>query len=159
MSLIKGDHDKAIELFERGVELSPNGADVVALLGDGLTYTSEYQRAIGLIERAMRLSPYYPAWYRWSLGRAYRLAGRHVEALAWLEATSGGEAPSLIQRVELVATYGEMGRKIKAREAAAAVLKDYPQFSVRKWTRWPPHKNPSEAEREVRALVRAGLPE
>ena len=27
LSLIKGDHDKAIELFERGVELSPNGAD------------------------------------------------------------------------------------------------------------------------------------
>jgi DNA-binding SARP family transcriptional activator/TolB-like protein/Tfp pilus assembly protein PilF len=159
LSLIEGDHEKAIELLERGVELSPNGADVVALLGDGLTYTSEYQRAIGLIERAMRLSPYYPAWYRWSLGRAYRLAGRHVEALAWLEATSGGEAPSLIQRVELVATYSEMRRMIKARAEAAAVVRDYPRFSVRKWTRWPPHKNPSEAEREVRALVKAGLPE
>jgi DNA-binding SARP family transcriptional activator/TolB-like protein len=159
LSLIKGGHEKAIELLERGVELSPNGADVVAFLGLGLTYTGDYQRAIGLMRRAMRLSPYYPAWYRWGLGRAYRLAGRHDEALAWLEATSGGEPPSLIQRVELVATYGEMGRKIKAREAAAAVLKDDPQFSVRKWTRWPPHKTPSEAEREVRALIRAGLPE
>jgi DNA-binding SARP family transcriptional activator/TolB-like protein len=159
LSLIKGDHEKAIELLERGVELSPNGADVVALLGDGLTYTGDYQRAIGLIQRAMRLSPYYPAWYRWSLGRAYRLAGRPGEALAWLEATSGGDPPSLIQRVELVATYSEMRRMIKARAEAAAVLRDYPQFSVRKWTRWPPHKNPSEAEREVRALIRAGLPE
>ena len=159
LSLIKGDHEKAIELLERGVELSPNGADVVALLGDGLTYTSEYQRAIGLIKRAMRLSPYYPAWYRWSLGRAYRLARRHGEALAWLEARSGGEPTSLIQRVELVATYSEMRRMIKARAEAAVILKDYPQFSVRKWTRWPPYKNPSEAEREVRALVRAGLPE
>ncbi len=159
LSLIKGDHDKAIELFERGVELSPNGADVVALLGDGLTYTSDYQRAIGLIQRAMRLSPYYPDWYRWSLGRAQRLAGRPAEALAWLEATRAGEPPSLVQRIELVATYSEMRRMIKARAEAAAVLRDYPQFSVRKWTRWPPHKNPSVAEREIRALVRAGLPE
>jgi DNA-binding SARP family transcriptional activator/TolB-like protein len=159
LSLIRGDHEKAIELLERGVELSPNGADVVAFLGYGLTYTGDYRRAIGLMQHAMRLSPYYPTWYRWSLGRAYRLAGRHVEALAWLEARSGGEPPSLIQRVELVAAYSEMGRKIKAREAAAAVLKDYPLFSVRKWTRWPPHKPPSEAEREVRALVKAGLPE
>ena len=38
-------------------------------------------------------------------------------------------------------------------------LRDYPQFSVRRWTRWPPHKNSAVAEREVRALVRAGLPE
>jgi DNA-binding SARP family transcriptional activator/TolB-like protein len=159
LSLIKGDHEKAIELLERGVELSPNGADVVAFLGFGLTYTEEYQRAIGLMRRAMRLSPYYPAWYRWSLGRAYRLAGRRVEALAWLEARSGDEPASLIQHVELVATYSEMRRMIKARAAAAAVLKDFPQFSVSRWTRWPPHKNPAETEREVRALVRAGLPE
>lgn len=159
LSLIKGDHEKAIELLERGVELSPNGADVVALLGLGLTYTGEYQRAIDLIKRAMRLSPYYPAWYRWSLGRAYRLTGRHVDALAWLEVTEPGESPSLIQRVELVATYSEMRRMITARAEAAAVLQDYPQFSVRQWTRWPPYKDPAVAEREVRALVRAGLPE
>jgi DNA-binding SARP family transcriptional activator/TolB-like protein len=157
LSLMKGDHAKAIELLERGVELSPNGADVVALLGLGLTYTGDYQRAISLIERAMRLSPYYPAWYRWSLGRAYRLAGRHVEALAWLEAAGGGP-PSLIQRVELIATYSEMRRLIAARAEAAAVLKDYPRFSVRQWTRWPPYQNPAVAEREARALARAGLP-
>lgn len=159
LSLIKGDHDKAIALLERGVELSPNGADVVALLGLGLTYTEDYQRAISLIESAMRLSPYYPAWYRWSLGRAYRLAGQYGEALAWLEAPTGGEPPSLIQRVELVAAYSENRRMIKARQAAAAIVADYPQFSVRLWTRWPPYKNPAVTEREVRALVRAGLPE
>jgi DNA-binding SARP family transcriptional activator/TolB-like protein len=159
LSLIKGDHEKAIELLERGVELSPNGADVVALLGLGLTYTGDYPRAINLIKRAMRLSPYYPAWYRWSLGRAYRLTGRHVEALAWLEVTEPGEPPSLIQRVELVATYSEMRRMIKARAEAAEVLKELPQFSVRQWTRWPPYKDPAVAEREIRALVRAGLPE
>jgi DNA-binding SARP family transcriptional activator/TolB-like protein len=159
LSLIKGDHDKAIALFERGVELSPNGADVVALLGLGLTYTEDYQRAISLIESAMRLSPYYPAWYRWSLGRAYRLAGQYGEALAWLEAPTGEEPPSLIQRVELVAAYSENRRMIKARAAAAAIVADYPQFSVRLWTRWPPYKNPAVTEREVRALVRAGLPE
>jgi len=159
LSLIKGDHDKAIALLERGVELSPNGADVVALLGLGLTYTEDYQRAISLIESAMRLSPYYPAWYRWSLGRAYRLAGQYGEALAWLEAPTGGEPMSLIQRVELVAAYSENRRMIKARAEAAAILEDYPQFSVRQWTRWPPYKNPAVAEREARALVRAGLPD
>jgi len=159
LSLMKGDHEKAIELFERGVELSPNGADVTAFLGLGLTYTEDYPRAIRLIGRAMRLSPYYPAWYRWSLGRAYRLAGRHVEALAWLEPTADGEPPSLVQRVELVATYSEMRRLITARAEAAEILKDYPQFSVRQWTHWPPYKNPAVAEREFRALTRAGLPE
>ena len=145
--------------MERGVELSPNGADGLALLADGLTYTGDYERAVSLIQRAMRLSPFYPDWYRWSLGRAHRLAGRHTEALAWLGATRGSEPPSLIQRVELVATYSQMRRMIKAKAEAAAVLKDYPQFSVAKWTRWPPHKDPGVAAREVSALRRAGLPE
>jgi adenylate cyclase len=159
LSLIEGDHAKAIELLERGVELSPNGADGLALLADGLTYTGDYERAVSLIQRAMRLSPFYPDWYRWSLGRAHRLAGRPAEALAWLEATRGGESPSLIQRVELVATYSQLRRMIKAKAEAAAVLRDYPQFSVATWTHWPPHKDPGVAAREITALRRAGLPD
>ena len=159
LSLLNGDHDKGIELLEQGVELNPNGADVVALLALALTYAGDYQRSITLMNRAMRLSPYYPAWYRWSLGRAYRLAGQHGEALAWLKARPGDEPPPLIQRVELVATYSHTGSMIKARAEAAVILKDFPRFSVRLWTRWPPYEDPSEAEREVRALVQAGLPE
>ena len=159
LSLIEGDHAKAIELLERGVELSPNGADGLALLADGLTYTGDYERAVSLIQRAMRLSPFYPDWYRWSLGRAHRLAGRPAEALAWLEATRGGESPSLIQRVELVATYSQLRRMIKAKAEAAAVLRDYPQFSVATWTHGPPHKDPGVAAREITALRRAGLPD
>ena len=147
LSLIKGDHAKAIELLERGVELSPNGADGLALLADGLTYTGDYGRAVSLLQRAMRLSPFYPDWYRWSLGRALRLSGHFEDALVWLEATRGGEPPSLIQRVELVATYSQMRRVFRARAEAMAILKDYPQFSVARWTRWPPYKDPKEIGR------------
>ena len=73
LSLIQGNYEEGIAYLERGVALSPSGADVVALLADGLTYTGDYERAVALLERAMRLSPYYPDWYRWSLGRALRL--------------------------------------------------------------------------------------
>ena len=158
LSLMSGDHETGIELLEKAVALKPNGADVVALLGLGLTYTGEYERSIALMNQAMRLSPYYPSWYRWSLGRAHRLAGQHVEALAWLEASPRGGRQSLIQRAELVATYSEMRLMSKAQAEAAAILKDYPGFSALMWTRWPPYKDPTVTEREVWALTRAGLP-
>ena len=158
LSLMSGDHEIGIELLEKAVALKPNGADVVALLGLGLTYTGEYERSIALMNQAMRLSPYYPSWYRWSLGRAHRLAGQHVEALAWLEANPRGGRQSLIQRAELVATYSEMRLMSKAQAEAVAILKDYPGFSALMWTRWPPYKDPTVTEREVRALTRAGLP-
>ncbi len=159
LSVMTSDHDKGIGLLKQAVELSPNGADVAALLGLALTYVGDYGTSISELNRAMRLSPYYPSWYRWSLGRAHRLNKQYPEALAWLEPSPPGEGRSLAQHVELVATYAEMHRIFKARAEAGAILQDYPGFSVRTWTRWPPYKDPVTAEREVEALVRGGLPE
>jgi TolB-like protein/DNA-binding SARP family transcriptional activator len=159
VQLLQGNHDEAVALGERAVALSPNGADVTALLGLSLTFTGDPKRAIALLRRAMRLSPYYPDWYRWVLGRAYRLAGRYNDAISALTPVTTGGDRSLAPHVELAATYSQLHRISKARAEARRVLSIDPDFSTRLWTAVPPFKDPSLAQHEYDLLRRAGLPE
>lgn len=159
IQLLNGDHEQAVAFGEKAIELDPNGAEVAAFLAWTLTYTGELDRSIALVDRAMRLSPYYPDWYRWNLGRAYRLVGRYEKAIEALE-TRVAETPSaLIPRIELAATYMSMGRHADAQTMAAEVVRIDPTFSVRRWLQVPPYKDPEMARREADILRKAGLPE
>ena len=159
VALAQGDHDQAVALGQEAITLNPNGADVTALLGLTLTYTGGAERAIALLRHAMRLSPYYPDWYRWSLGRAYRLAERYDEAIPALTARLGSSPEALAPRVELVAAYSQMSRIDKARATALEVRQIDREFSARAWTQNPPYADPAVASKDLNALLRAGLPE
>ncbi len=156
--LMTGDFAQAVASGEKAVALDPNGAEVAALLAFALTYTGDIERSIALLNKAMRLSPYYPGWYRWTLGRAYRLAGRYKEAEAALVASEGGSG-SVLPLVELAAVYSETGRLSEARAEAAEILKIDPKFSVLAWVKVPPYQDPARTKREIDALRRAGLPD
>ena len=159
IQLLSGNHAQAVALGENAVALDPNGAEVAAFLAVTLTYTGELDRSIALIDRAMRLSPYYPDWYRWNLGRAYRLMGRYEDAIAALEIRLAENPGALVPRIELAATYSSLGRQAEARAMVAEVLKIHPGFSVRQWMRAPPYKDPAVMTREFGTLRKAGLPE
>ncbi len=159
IELLRGNHEQAILFGEKAIMLDPNGAEVTALLALTLAYTGDLERSAALLDRAMRLSPYYPDWYRWTLGRVYRLMGRYEEAIAALQIRTRSGPDSLVPLVELVATYSQAGRLADAEAAAAEVLRIDPKFSVSAWTSVPPYKSPSVSQREFDALRRAGLPE
>lgn len=159
LSLLDGNHAEAVVLGEKAVALSPSGADVAALLALTLTYTSELDRSIALINQAMRLSPHYPDWYTWTLGRAHRLAGRYKEATEALTSRLENSPDALAPRVELVATYSEMGRNARATAEVTEVLRISPNFSVREWTKALPHEDSAMTKREIDSLRKAGLPD
>ena len=158
MSLTMGDHAQAIAYGEKAVVLDPNGAEIAVLLALTLTYTGDAERGIDLVTKAMRLSPYYPDWYRWVLGRAYRLSGRYREAEAVLATPQDGGSESVWPLVELAATYGETARLAEARTVVARILKIDPTFSVLAWTKAPAYRDPAMNKREIDSLRRAGLP-
>jgi TolB-like protein/DNA-binding SARP family transcriptional activator len=159
VSLLFCDLESAVAHGERAVALNPNGADVAALLGLTVTYTGEPERAISLLRQAMRLSPYYPDFYRWSLGRAYRLAGRHGQAIEMLSHGLDDTPDSIAPRIELVAAYAAMGETEKARATARDVQAIDPAFSASSWAYEPCHADPAVSERDARLLQEAGLPE
>jgi TolB-like protein/Tfp pilus assembly protein PilF len=159
IQLLSGNHVEAVALGENAVALDPNGAEVAVFLAVTLTYTGELERSVALTDRAMRLSPYYPDWYRWNLGRTYRLMGRYEDAVAALETRLAANPGALVPRIELAATYSAMGRQAEAGAMVAEVLKIHPGFSVRRWMRAPPYKDPAVMKREFGILRKAGLPE
>lgn len=133
IQLMGGNYDEAVALREKAVALSPSGGEVAAPLALTLTYVGEPERSIALLERAMRLSPYPPDWFRWTLGRAYRLAGGYEEAVAALRTRPDESPNSLARRVELAVAVVEMGHAAEARAEATAVLEIDPGFAIGAW--------------------------
>ncbi|MCZ6720033.1 MAG: BTAD domain-containing putative transcriptional regulator [Proteobacteria bacterium] len=157
--LLKGAHEQAVDYAQKAVSLSPNGAEVRAVLALILSYAGEPERSVFLLKKAMRLSPYYPIWYVWNLGRAYRLLGRYGEAIAALENSLGVDPNSITPRIELLHAQVESGRLIQARAQGREVLRIDPNFSTSEWLAGLPYKDQSSAELEAKNLRRAGLPE
>ena len=69
-----------------------------------------YQKGVELAERAIRLTPNYPAWYLYGLHRVYYFAGEFEKALAAARRAEGLSGPLL------AAIYGQLGRKIHSGE-------------------------------------------
>jgi tetratricopeptide (TPR) repeat protein len=160
LALIQGDFKQAIAYGEKSISLSPSGAENYALLATTYTYSGQPEQAIDLIEhKAMKLSPLYPGYYLWILGRSYRLTANHIRALELFTEHLRVEPGSLVSAVELATTYGEIGRYIAARQAADRVLQIEPRFSLKNWARTLIYQDRAIAARELRALRNAGLPE
>jgi tetratricopeptide (TPR) repeat protein len=105
----------------------------------------------------MRLNPYYPDWYAFNLGNAYRLLGRTEEAIAAHRDALIRNPNLLLAHLGLAGIYGELGREEEARAAAAEVLRISPAFSLEQWKQLSPQKDPAILERQIEALRKAGL--
>jgi adenylate cyclase len=125
-------------------------------------YSGKPEEAIELVKNAMRLSPYYPAWYLPVLGHAYRLTGQYEEAIAFLESWRDRENPrSTLPHLLLAFTYVEAGRGEEAQIAVAEVLKRSPKASIKGYAKSKlfAYKDPAEIERVLDSLRKAGLPD
>lgn len=158
LSLLEGDFSRAVELGERAYSLDPNDSDVAALLAYTLTYTGEPARAIPLIDRAIKLRPISPQWYKWLLGRAYRLTGRYTKAISVLTEAMRAEPASPIPLVELAVAYSKTGNLIEAQRIADNIIRLMPRFTVHEWMMLSPYQNSRDRENEVAALLATGLP-
>jgi len=155
--LWKRQHGQAIAEAERVIALDPNYADGYVWLADILKLAGRPEEAIQLIEKAMRLNPYYPFYYLSELGISYYLTGRHEEAIVTLKEALARTPNHLITRLYLAASYSEIGREEEARAEAAEVLRLNPAYSLEVWSRITPFKDPAVLERILVALRKAGL--
>jgi adenylate cyclase len=83
--MAKRHHDKAVAYGKKALALGPNLADLKAAVAVPFMYSGRPEEAIELVKKAMRLSPYYPAWYLAVLGIAYRITGQYEEAITSFE--------------------------------------------------------------------------
>jgi adenylate cyclase len=151
--LYKKQHDSSLAAYERALELNPNDADILAEMGDSLTYCGDANRAVQLLTRAMRLNPYYPDWYLWYLGEAHFHIGDYEATIETLKKMRDqSEAHRL-----LASSYAHLNHMTEARHHAKEVLRTHPNFSIAHWRTVPPDKDPIQLERFIDGLRKAGL--
>ena len=73
--LYKREYDEALDKGRMAIDLSPNNSVIHATFAITTYSVGDWRETINLLQRAMRLSPYYPSWYLLYLGRAQTFQG------------------------------------------------------------------------------------
>ena len=150
-------HDKAIEYGERSVDLNPNNALAHAMLALVLYFSGNNGDAISLIEKAFRLNPVAPFYYYHFLGNPHLMMGNYAEAIQAYKKALYLNPNFIFPHVCLAACYMAAGDEDNARKAVAEVLKLDSKYSLDTFTLASPHKDPSNTEKLINLLRKAGL--
>jgi len=157
--VIQKQYEKGLPELEKAVELYPNGADAHAMLGNALLYMDKTEEAILIMKKAMRLNPNPPSWYVNALAAMYRSINNYKEALVWGEKAVKLQPKNTIAHINLCSIYSLSGRMEEARLEANEAMKINPKFSLKRFEKRLPYKNPEVQKKFVEALRNAGLPE
>ena len=155
--LVRSRFDAAAEAARKAVKLGPNLPDVLVFASYALTCSGHAAEAIGLSERAMTLSPTYPANYLGQLGNTYRMAGRPDDALAAFRAYHARNAGFGL--VDIVMIQAQAGRLDEARATAAELIAIRPGFTVRSWLATQFRNDAEQLAKDVESLRAAGIAE
>ncbi len=155
--ILRGQYDRAVEEAERAVAADPNSAQAHGLAAKIYNYAGRPGKALALAEKAIELDPLPSSDYFSSLGDAYRLTGRFAEAVE-----AYGKAVYRIPRflpahIGMASVYSSQERFDEAREAAAAVRRIEPTFSLKNFAGALPYKNQEDTDATLAALRKAGL--
>ena len=145
-------YGEAVAHARRALRLAPGSADVATFACFVLT-PGFPEEAVALGERAMTLSPHYPAYYLGHLGNAYRLSGRTEEAIAAFKAYDA-RSPGF----GLVIAYQQSGRPGEAMQTAERLLTARRDFTISYWVNTQFHRDAAQLAAEIEALRAAGLP-
>jgi adenylate cyclase len=152
-------YEKGIREYEKAVELHPNGADTHAYLARGLDLIGKTEEAIQMSNKAMRLNPIPPNWYIVHRTAMYRNIQNYNEALIWAKKSVKRAPNNFFARINLCSVYSLLGQMEEARLEADEVMKLNAKFSLKKYEKIIPYKNPEVKKQYIDALRNAGLPE
>jgi tetratricopeptide (TPR) repeat protein len=160
-SFFDGKPDEALELFERALEINKNSAFAWALSALTLAYQGRADEALERLRNAWRLSPFDPLnFYFWIVaGIAEFVAGRYVEAVAWLRKSRRANPRFAPSHRTLAASLALMGDEAGARLAGQGLLAVEPTFRISAFVAWYPLQRPADLSRLEAGLRTAGLPE
>jgi len=113
-------HETAIAQAQRALALDPNDANSYLAIAYALIYAGRPQKALGFVEKAMRLDPHYPDYYLFILGLAHFHLDRYEEAVTFFEKALKLNPENYVPLIPLTAAQAHLGRK---KEAAATIAK------------------------------------
>jgi TolB-like protein/class 3 adenylate cyclase/Tfp pilus assembly protein PilF len=157
--LVRDQYDKAIVEAQNAVELNPNCTSSNFVYGMVLRVAGRYYDSIPILKKAIRLNPVTPINYLNNLAWSYTLTEQYEKAIPLWKRTIERNPDYLFAYVGLTCAYQLLGNEIKAREAAAEVLRIKPNYSMAMVEKRTDIKNPEFKKRILEAYRRAGIPE
>jgi TolB-like protein/Tfp pilus assembly protein PilF len=162
--LMQGEHEKALAEHKKTLSFHPNHDMAHFDLGATMCFSGRFEESIELIEKAMRLSPYYPAIYLYFLGINYVSLKRFEEAIEIFsqlnERCQKRDLPTWYAYRGLAECYWVLGRKKEAREYLAKLLKANPKWSLESLKMDPfPFKDPALVQPRIEIFRKLGVPE
>jgi adenylate cyclase len=152
------ERDAFLAEAERAIALNPNHAFTVALMGERLNSAGD-ERGVAFVKKAIKLDPFHPSWFNFTIADDHFRRGEYEEALA--EAQKVKIPGTWWPQAYLAAIYAELGNQSGAQSAIARLLEIYPGFSIKKfiweWRKWDFREDVLRLW--VAALRKAGLPE
>jgi tetratricopeptide (TPR) repeat protein len=143
--------------FACAYELNPNLVDY--RYGLALIHWGRTEEGLEHPERIMRLDPFHPPACQTFLGNAYYFIGRYSEAIESLRAAARRLPSFRPTSVWLAATAAQLGNLEEAQEAATAVLRRDPAFTIRKWLQLHRFAKQADVDHVADGLRKAHFPE
>ncbi len=157
--LFQRRHAQAIAAAERAIKVDHNYADAYALLAWTLNYAGRSDKALSVLERAMRLNPRPPASYLEILGEIHFAQGRYEESASTFQRVLDINPGYLRARMWNAAALAESGAMDKAEWEVSELLTASPDLALTRLELAFPFKDPRAMEKVLDSLKRAGLPE
>ena len=148
-----GENDKFESEAMRALVLNPNDPEILADIGQYLTFMGEFERGYNLSSQAQLLNPLHPGWYHFCFARYHYNKRLYEDMLVDVERIS---MPDFFWTHMLeAAALGQLGRS-EAATSLEQVFKLKPDFSaqteLRKWNASSP-----DFEHIMEGLRKAGL--
>ena len=150
----------AVEMFERALHFNPNSAFAWGVSAPTYCFLGRPEDALERLRNAARLSPFDPMnFFFWTVaGIAEFVAGRHSQAVGWLQKARRENPRFLATHRMLAASLGILGRIEEAKAAAGDLLSIDAAFRIKVFASWYPLRRSEDLERLVAGLEAAGLP-
>jgi tetratricopeptide (TPR) repeat protein len=120
---------------DEAMNLDPDNPDILATLGALIANTGQWQRGVGLVEKAHDLNPEAAlGWYDSTMYLNDYMNGDYESALR--RAVQNEDKESLYVFIDFIAILGQLGRKDQALENWHKLLKERPGWSVESFEDW-----------------------
>ncbi|MDW6025754.1 adenylate/guanylate cyclase domain-containing protein [Mesorhizobium sp. BAC0120] len=157
---LKRDLDAAARQARRSLELNPNYALAIDLLGMTTMYAGDAEGGLRECKRALEASPRFPAnnWFMDNMAIGNFLRGDYLSAAEWARRSDEihGDIPRCM--LLLITSYAHAGRAAEAGGEAERLMQACPDFRIRDLRRWPFLREQDWA-RFTDGLMQARLPD
>ncbi|MBW7998528.1 MAG: tetratricopeptide repeat protein [Candidatus Glassbacteria bacterium] len=158
--LTRRDFAQALILGRKSVDLNPNGAEITAILAMIRNYSGDPLDGLNLVNHAIRLSPFHPAWYTYTRGLSKFLLGNYREAIPAFVEYLRRQPDSPTTQLLIIVSFVRLNEIKRAREEVGIYRKEFPGednhpqtiLTIRE-----PHQNPAVIANILADLKKVGL--